>query len=112
MREALILQPERTPAALRIALAQLAPYRLAEMERQKDEVLTLAARMDSPGPLLQFLESWAVVIEIARFPAVAGRLHSAEYTAQILDKDDPAWRSAMAEIRTIHTSAHKSLARE
>lgn len=37
-------RPERTPAALRVALAQVAPHRLGEMERQKDEAVALAAQ--------------------------------------------------------------------
>ncbi|WP_406114805.1 hypothetical protein [Streptomyces sp. NBC_01014] len=108
----LIPRPDRTPAALRVALAQVAPHRLAEMERQKDEAIALAAQTDSLGPIVQFLESWAVVIEIARFPVVAARLHSAEYTAQVLDEGDPAWRAAMAEIRAVYLAAQESLAHE
>ncbi|KOU33305.1 hypothetical protein [Streptomyces sp. WM6378] len=108
----LIPRPERTPSALRVALAQVAPHRLAEMEQQKDEAIALAARTDSLGPIVQFLEAWAVVIEIARFPAVSARLHSAEYAAQILDRDDPAWRTAMAGIRAVYAAARESLAHE
>ncbi|MFJ8313061.1 MULTISPECIES: hypothetical protein [unclassified Streptomyces] len=108
----LIPRPERTPAALRVALAQIAPHRLAEIEQQKDEAIALAARTDSLGPIVQFLEAWAIVIEIARFPALAARLHSAEYAAQILDRNDPAWQEAMAEIRAVYTTAGESLAHE
>ncbi|MFD9633930.1 hypothetical protein [Streptomyces violascens] len=106
----LIPRPERSPAALRVALAQVAPHRLAEMEQQKDEAIALAAHTDSLGPIVQFLESWAIVIEIARFPAAAARLHSAEYAAHVLDRDDPAWRAAMEEIRVAHHTARESAA--
>ncbi|MFI6687872.1 hypothetical protein [Streptomyces sp. NPDC050485] len=58
---------------------------------------------------MQFLEAWATVIEIARFPALASRLHSAEYVAQVLNRDDPAWREAMAEIRAVHAMARELL---
>ncbi|MFF3375879.1 DUF6247 family protein [Streptomyces sp. NPDC002680] len=105
----LIPRPERTPAALRIALAQVAPHRLAEMERQKDEAITLAARTDNLGPITQFLETWAVAIEIARIPAAAAQLRTAEYTAQTVDRDEPAWRDAMDEIRHLHSTARKSV---
>ncbi|MFJ4832390.1 hypothetical protein ACIP79_21180 [Streptomyces sp. NPDC088747] len=108
----LIRRPERTPGALRVALAQVAPHRLAEMERQKDEAITLAARTGSLGPITQFLETWAVTIEIARIPSAAARLRAAEYTAQTLGPEDPAWRGAMDEIRTLHSSAQESLTRE
>lgn len=66
--EPLIPRPERTPAALRVALAQVAPHRLPDMERQKDEAIALAARAGSLGPITQFLETWAEAIEIARIP--------------------------------------------
>ncbi|MEU3374921.1 hypothetical protein ACFYM2_00355 [Streptomyces sp. NPDC006711] len=105
----LVPRPERSPAALRVALAQVAPHRLAEMELQKDEAIALAARTASLGPIVQFLESWAIVIEIARFPAIAARLRSAEYAAQVLDRDDPAWREALEEIRAVHLMARESL---
>ncbi|BBC34105.1 hypothetical protein SGFS_053990 [Streptomyces graminofaciens] len=107
--EPLTPRPERTPAALRMALAQVAPHRLAEMERQKDEAITLAARARSLGPITQFLETWAVAIEIARIPCSAARLRAAEYTARTVDHDHPAWRGAMDEIRDLHTTARESL---
>ncbi|MEV7238758.1 hypothetical protein AB0N06_34020 [Streptomyces sp. NPDC051020] len=108
----LIPRPQRTPAALRIAVAQLAPHRLGEMEQQKDAAIVLAAETGSLGPIMQFLESWAVAVEIARLPVAATRLHSAEYAVQNLNRDDPAWRAAMDEIRNLHTSARESLAGE
>lgn len=107
----LVPRPERTPTALRVALAQVAPHRLAEMERQKDEAIALAARAGSLGPIVQFLETWAVVVEIARDPATAARLRAAEYTAQAVDRSDPVWRAAMDEIHAIHSTARESLNR-
>ncbi|KPI22107.1 hypothetical protein OK074_7221 [Actinobacteria bacterium OK074] len=106
----LVPRPERTPAALRVALARVAPHRLPEMERQKDEAIALAAQTGSLGPITQFLETWAVAIEIARVPATAARLRAAEYTAQSVERDDPAWRPAMDEIHALHRSARESLA--
>lgn len=108
----LIPRPERAPAVLRVALAQVAPHRLAEMERQKDEAIALAARTAGLGPIVQFLETWAVVVEIARNPVTVARLRAAEYTAQTVDRADPAWRSAMDEIRILHTNARESLNRD
>lgn len=110
--EPLIPKPERTPGALRVALAHVAPHRLAEMERQKDEAIALAAESGSLGPITQFLETWAVAIEIARVPATAARLRAAEYTAQSVDRSDPAWRDAMDEIHALHSAARESLGRE
>ncbi|MEV0119857.1 hypothetical protein AB0H77_42505 [Streptomyces sp. NPDC050844] len=103
-------RPARTPAALRVALAQVAPHRLGEMERQKDDAVALAAQTGSLGPITQFLESWAITVEIARIPVSASRLRAAEYTAQTADRDDPAWRAAMDEIRELHVAAGRALA--
>ncbi|MFE4332203.1 hypothetical protein ACFRQM_23110 [Streptomyces sp. NPDC056831] len=110
--EPLIPRPQRTPAALRVAIAQVAPHRLGELEQQKDEAIALAAQTGSLGPILQFLESWAVTVEIARFPSLAARLHSAEYTVQTLDKGDPSWRKAMDVVHGLHASARESLDHE
>ncbi|MFG2561221.1 hypothetical protein [Streptomyces sp. NPDC048496] len=108
----LIPRPQRTPAALRVTLARVAPHRLGEMEQQKDAAIALAAETGSLGPIMQFLEAWAVAVEIARLPVAAGRLHSAEYAVQNLDRDAPAWRAAMDEIRSVHASAREPLAHE
>ncbi|MEU8589149.1 hypothetical protein AB0C59_19410 [Streptomyces sp. NPDC048664] len=108
--EPVVARPERTPAALRIALAQVAPHRLPEMEQQKDEAIALAARTRSLGPINQFLESWAVAIEIARTPALAARLRAAVYTARSVHRDDPAWREAMDEIHALQIWARDSIA--
>ncbi|MFF7391717.1 DUF6247 family protein [Streptomyces scabiei] len=105
----LVARPESTPPALRAALEQVAPHRLAEMDRQKDEAITLATRTRSLAPLARFLDSWAVAIEIARFPASASRLRTAEHTARTVAPGDPAWREAMEEIRALHTAARESL---
>lgn len=108
----LIPRPERTPAALRAALAQVAPHSLAKMERQQDEAVTMAARTGSVGPITQFLETWAVIIEIARIPAAAAQLRTAEYTAQAIDRDESAWRDAMDEIRHLYSTARESVTGE
>ncbi|MFG2251288.1 hypothetical protein [Streptomyces mirabilis] len=107
-----ITRPERTPAALRCALAQVAPHRLAEMERDKDEAIALAAATDRLGPIVQFFETWAVAVEIARNPALAARLRAAEHAARTTDRNAPVWRAAMDEIHAVHAVARQSLVRE
>ncbi len=104
----LVPWPQRTPTALRVALAQVAPHRSAEMEREEDEVIALAAQTGSLGPITQFLETWAITVEIARFPAGAARLRTAEYTAQILDKDDPGGRPWPRSVPSTHPRGNLS----
>ncbi|RLU94716.1 hypothetical protein CTZ27_18575 [Streptomyces griseocarneus] len=103
---ALIPRPEKTFPALRTALAQVAPARPAEMVAERDAVFTVATQADSFGPIAMFQLKWAVVIEIERCPDIARRLHAAERAAQTLDREDPAWRAAMDEIREILDAAH------
>ena len=107
--EPTIPRPERTPSALRVALARVAPHRLAEMEQQKDEAIALAAQAGSLSPITQFLEEWAVVVEIARCPATAARLVAAERAVQSLDRDDPLWHQALADLRSIMAKARAAV---
>ncbi|MDT3399076.1 hypothetical protein RKE29_20915 [Streptomyces sp. B1866] len=101
----LVPRPRKTYPALRAALAQVAPSRLAEMATERDTVFTMATQSNSFGPIAMFQLKWATVIEVERFPEVSRRLHAAEQAVQTLDKDDPAWRAAMDEIRTIMDTA-------
>ncbi|MFE0628920.1 hypothetical protein ACFW3D_18410 [Streptomyces sp. NPDC058864] len=105
----LIARPARTPEALRAALAQVAPHRLAEMEQQKNEAIALSVDSGSIEPLRGFLTAWAVQVEIARDLDTAARLRSAEHTAQTLDRDEPEWKAAMAEIRAIFDQARAAV---
>ena len=109
---ALIPRPEKTFPALRAALAQVAPSRLAEMTTERDTVFTMATQANSFGPIAMFQLKWATVIEIERFPDTARRLRGAEHAARTLDKDDPAWRAAMDEIREIMDAARARAAGE
>ncbi|MEU1615979.1 hypothetical protein ABZ479_01615 [Streptomyces sp. NPDC005722] len=94
----LIARPARTPDALRTALAQVAPHRLAEMERQKNEAIAFSVDSGSIEPLRGFLTAWAVHVEIARDLDTAGRLRPAEHAAQTLDRDDPAWSAGRTRL--------------
>ncbi len=102
---ALVPRPEKTFPALRAALAQVAPSRLAEMTTERDTVFTMATQSNDFGPIAMFQLKWATVIEVERFPGIARRLHAAEHAAQSLERTDPAWRAAMDEIREIMDTA-------
>ncbi|TVL89128.1 hypothetical protein [Streptomyces sp. SAJ15] len=106
----LIPRPERTPEALRTALARIAPHRLAEMERQKNEAFSLAAEHNALGPIHQWLSIWAAEVEVERRPDLSGRRRNAEHAVHTLDKDDPAWRAAMDELRAVLDEARDASA--
>ncbi|MET9519279.1 hypothetical protein [Streptomyces sp. NPDC002994] len=101
-------RPERTPQALRLALARIAPHRLAEMERQKDEAFALAAGHDSLTPIHQWLVIWAGEVEIERRPDLTWRRRNAEHACQTLDRDDPAWKVAVEELRAVVNEARQA----
>ncbi|TVL93866.1 hypothetical protein [Streptomyces sp. SAJ15] len=108
---ALIPRPEKTFPALRAALAQVAPSRLAEMTTERDTVFTMATQSNSFGPIAMFQLKWATVIEVERFPEVARRLRAAEHAAQTLERENPGWRVAMDEIRQIMDIARAEVTR-
>ncbi|GAA4819653.1 hypothetical protein [Streptomyces ziwulingensis] len=69
----LIPRPEQTADALRAALAAVAPGRLPEMQRTKDEAFARAVEWQSLSPVRSWVLSWARDIEIARRPDLATR---------------------------------------
>ena len=86
--------PERDPAALRAAVAQLNPAALAKFDadwtaataRSRDEYSLLPARY--------FVEHWWNWVAVERWPKRAARLHACERTA--VESDDQAERRAAA----------------
>ncbi|PVC67800.1 hypothetical protein DBP18_27880 [Streptomyces sp. CS081A] len=106
----LIPRPERTPDALRVALARIAPHRLAEMEQQKNEAFSLAAEHDTLGPLHGWLSVWAREVEIERRYDLSTRRRSAlEALHRTSDKADPAFRAAMDELRAVEDEAARAV---
>ncbi|MFJ3977703.1 DUF6247 family protein [Streptomyces sp. NPDC090021] len=90
--------PELTPAALREAVAKIAPSRVPDLTLHLFEATTNAQQTQSLAPLRAFIHSWAVFVEIERHPHRAARLHALERLVQE-GADDPA--SALAEIQQI-----------
>ncbi|WP_435188043.1 hypothetical protein [Streptomyces sp. bgisy126] len=106
----LIPRPERTPDALRVALARIAPHRLAEMEQQKNEAFSLAAAHDTLGPLHGWLSVWAREVEIERRYDLSTRRRSAlEALHRTSDKGDPVFRAAMDELRAVEDEAARAV---
>lgn len=107
---ALIPRPQRTPDALRLALARVAPHRLGEMDRQKDQAFALAAQHDTLAPIRQWLTVWAGEVEVERRPDLALRRRRAEHVCQNAERGDPAWREAVNEVLSVVTEAREAAA--
>jgi hypothetical protein len=65
-------------AALREAVAKVAPQRLAGMDAERDAAFDQAAE-EGTAPLRLFLKKWAAVIAIERRPTTAIRYHELEH---------------------------------
>ncbi|GGQ72631.1 hypothetical protein [Kitasatospora griseola] len=105
----LIPRPEKTPDALRAALAAVAPHRLPEMTEQQDEAFALAVHAGSIDPLRAFLNTWAAHIEVARSLRTAARLREAEHAVQTLERDDSRWSDAVRESLEIFNRAYAAV---
>lgn len=103
-----IPQPERTPAALRAALAVVAPERLPEMDTSQRAAVAEAIEQSSITPLRMFVLQWAAVVEIERLPALARELHRAEYLAQVAVDPEESRRHVRIAGDIIRT-AHKTV---
>ncbi|MCS0602964.1 hypothetical protein NX794_17350 [Streptomyces sp. LP11] len=100
-------RPEPTPDALRATLAVVAPERLAEMQRTKDEAFALAVEWQSLSPVRSWVLAWARDIEIARRPDLTDRRARAE---QDLEHEDPAIvRAALRELSAVLDEAMKAV---
>lgn len=106
----LIPRPQRTPDALRVALARIAPHRPAEMEQQKNEAFSLAAEHDTLGPPHGWLSVWAREVEIERrYDLSTRRLAALDALHRTRGKEDPAFRAAMDELRAVEDEAARAV---
>ncbi|UIX31199.1 hypothetical protein [Streptomyces sp. GQFP] len=106
----LIPRPERTPEAVRTALARIAPHRLDDMERHKEQALSTAIQDGRIGHLQAWLTHWHVQVEIERRPDLHTR-HQAALTAVhgTNDKGDPAFRRNMNALAAIEAEAARAV---
>lgn len=106
----LIPRPERTPEAVRTALARIAPYRLDDMERHKEHALSTAIQDGRIGHLQAWLTHWHAQVEIERRPDLHAR-HQAALAAihGTADKGDPAFRQGMNELAAIEAEAVRAV---
>ncbi|NAS25264.1 hypothetical protein GT755_26725 [Herbidospora sp. NEAU-GS84] len=109
--EALIPQPPMTTAALRAAVAQIAPAHLGQFVEHLDQATEQAARQSTVAPLLGFLRQWAEFVAIHRHPATAARLHDLERQVAVAT-DRQTVTVLLAEIRAITDAARGDAADE
>ncbi|WP_420037913.1 hypothetical protein ACN2WE_19150 [Streptomyces sp. cg28] len=88
-----------TPDALRAALAAVAPSRLTEMQKQKEEAFARAVEWESLSPVQSWVLMWARDVEIARRPERAERYRTAK--AQLEDEDPDIAREAPRELSAV-----------
>jgi hypothetical protein len=103
----LVPRPEQTPDALRAALAVVAPGRLPEMQRTKDEAFAKAVEWQSLSPVRSWVLCWARDIEIARRPDLAARHNRA--TSNLEHEDATVARDALRELSTVLDEAMEAV---
>ena len=97
-------QPERTPVAVRAAIARLDPAALARFEEDWAATMTRAREEYSVLPVRQLVEHWWLWVAVTRWPALAARLRECEQIVARSD-DRATRRAASAEIGAILQTA-------
>jgi hypothetical protein len=77
----LIPRPDKTPAALKAALAVVAADRLPEMVDGQTRAMAEAISTGGVAPIQAFVAHWATVVEIERHPETSRAYHRANYLA-------------------------------
>lgn len=104
----LIPMPALTPAALRSAVAQIAPAHLPAFVEHLDQAAEQAATQSTIAPLRSFLTWWGEYIAVQRHPARAARLRELEHAAETA-ADRDAVRPVLAEIQQIMDTARREI---
>ncbi|KRV49190.1 hypothetical protein AQ490_21545 [Wenjunlia vitaminophila] len=104
----LIPMPALTPAALRAAVAQIAPAQLPSFVEHLDRAVEQAATQSTIAPLHTFLQWWGEFVAIQRHPARAARLRELEAAAEEAT-DREALRAVLAEMRKITDLARREI---
>ncbi|MGX4691879.1 DUF6247 family protein [Streptomyces sp. JNUCC 63] len=106
----LVPRPERTPEAVRVALARIAPHRLGEMEQHKEQALATAIQDGKIGHLQHWLTHWQIQVEIERRPELHARHRAALVKInESGGKDAPEFRSAMNELHAVEVEARQAV---
>ncbi|WP_079168487.1 hypothetical protein [Streptomyces colonosanans] len=106
----LIPRPEQTPEAVRVALARVAPHRLSDMERHKEQAIAAAIADGKIGHLQHWLTYWRAQVEIERRPDLSARYRAALTAVHGTNsKDDPAFRSGMNDLAAVEAEARRAV---
>lgn len=103
-RHTAVPQPSATPEALRAALAQVAPGRLAAFDADRARSTDRAREQTSSDPLRRFVERWAIEVAVERHPENAARLRELQARAELVSDAGEARRIAV-EISSIRAAA-------
>lgn len=99
-----ISMPDKTPAALRIAVAQLDPARVSAFDAHWTRAMTQARDEYTLTPPRAFVEHWWSWVAVARYPERLARFRECERI--VSDSSDRAERRAAgAEIAAILADA-------
>ncbi|MER8100833.1 hypothetical protein [Kitasatospora sp. NPDC094016] len=104
----LIPRPEKTPAAIKAALAVVAADRLPEMVEGRTRAMAAAIEAGSVNPIRAFVAHWAAVVEIERVPATALAYHRANYLANHAATAEECRRHA-TEVAVLYRSAFSAV---
>jgi hypothetical protein len=96
--------PEKTPAALRVAVGRLDPTVLARFDQQWDEAMRQARDEYTLTPPRAFVEHWWSWVGVARYPQRLARFRECERIVSESD-DRAARRAAASELASILAEA-------
>lgn len=105
----LIPMPPLTPAALRVAVAQIAPAHLPSFVEHLDRAAEQSAEQSTIAPLRAFLQWWGEFVAVQRHPTRAARLQELEAVAETAG-DRETLDKAVAEIQEILAAARREAA--
>lgn len=102
--EPLIPMPEKSPAALRIAVARLDPEALPTFDAHWTDAMVQARDEYSLLPGRHFVDHWWAWVAVQRWPERAARFRECEQIVET-SEDRAARRAASAELGRILASA-------
>jgi hypothetical protein len=105
----LISMPALTPAALRTAIAQIAPAQLPTFAEHLDRAAEQSAAQSTTAPLRAFLQYWGEFVAVQRFPERAARLRRLEAAADAATTADTL-APLVAEMQQIMGEAQREVA--